>query len=146
MAGFCHVWWRGDAIVTEPDNRLRNFPYAVDPANAVGQLNARAISLAAEWGACPVLTAVARVFLNGDGLMRWNTWAAEAFSRAGVAYTVDRKGFMHVKALPLSRYIREPSADARALVADINPNWSIERQLYVEEHLTADNAVELLGF
>lgn len=64
--GFCHVWWTrlNHIPVTEIDHRLRNLPYAsgmrIDP---VLQLNARALSLYAEWVDCPVLGAVARALI-----------------------------------------------------------------------------------
>lgn len=64
----------------------------------------------------------------------------------GLKYTVDRDKdtivFAPIKVPPPPNV----SPEARALLARINPEWSVERQLYVEENLTFENMAELLGW
>lgn len=127
LGGFCHQWWTYDhESVTAVDHRLRNTPYSANTEDPVSQLSARGISMLADWGNAPVLGAVARVLIQSDGWMNYNTYAKERVSLLGIPHTV-KNGRIYMK-IPhnfITPY--RPSEEARALLAQIEPAWDIER-------------------
>lgn len=75
-AGFCHQWWDPDHVIfTDVRHRLRQLAYSQSGRDPQGQLNARGLSLYAEYSQCPILGAVARTLIQGDGWFDFKMYA-----------------------------------------------------------------------
>lgn len=86
---------------------------------------------------------MARVLINGPGMMRYNTYAVEQLIRTGIPYRIEGE-WIKIPLPEIPETFEGPSWAARVLLADIEPAWNIDRQLRVERDLTLENMAELL--